>query len=60
MDIGTNRAAEILGVSQSTVQKMCREGRFKTATQDGAGKPWHILAEEVYQLVEARNERREV
>ncbi|MCD8036116.1 MAG: helix-turn-helix domain-containing protein [Clostridiales bacterium] len=52
MDIGTSRAAEILNCSQETVRRWCREGIFKTATQDGKGKPWHISEKEVYQVLE--------
>mgnify|MGYP004613553525 CR=1 FL=1 len=35
MDIGTSKAAEMLGVTQKTVQEWCRAGKFKTATQEG-------------------------
>lgn len=51
MDIGTSKAAEILGVTQRTVQNWCRAGKFKSATQDGKGKPWHISEREVYQIL---------
>ena len=54
MDIGTSKAAEILGVTQKTVQEWCRAGKFKTATQDGRGKPWHISEREVEQLMRER------
>ena len=40
-DIGTKEAAKKWGVSQSTVQKWCREGKIKGATQDKSGSPWH-------------------
>lgn len=32
MDIGTSKAAEMLGVTRKTVQEWCRAGKFKTAT----------------------------
>ena len=51
MDIGTSKATEILGVTQRTVQNWCRAGKFKSATQDGKGKPWHISEREVYQIL---------
>lgn len=54
MDIGTSKTAEILGVTQKTVQEWCRAGKFKTATQDGGGKLWHISEQEVNQLIRER------
>lgn len=41
-DIGTKEASEKWGVSQSTVQKWCRQGKIKGATQDKPRSPWHI------------------
>ena len=41
-DMGTKEAAEKWGVTQSLVQRWCREGRIPTATQDKKGSPWHI------------------
>ena len=40
--IGTKEAAERLGMAQSTVAKLCREGKIKGAEQDAKGSPWHI------------------
>lgn len=51
MDIGTSKAAELLGVTQQTVQRWCREGKLKTATQDAKGRPWHISEWEILQLL---------
>jgi predicted site-specific integrase-resolvase len=41
-DMGTKEAAEKWGVSQTQVQKWCREGKIPCATQDRKGSPWHI------------------
>ena len=41
-DMGTKEASEKWGVSQSLVQKWCREGKIPNATQDKKGSPWHI------------------
>lgn len=54
--IGTARAAEILGVKQSTVSRWCREGKFKTERQDGKGSPWMVEENEVRQV--AGNKKR--
>ena len=40
--IGTKEAVERLGMAQSTVAKLCREGKIKGAEQDAKGSPWHI------------------
>ena len=41
-DMGTKEASKFWGVSQSTIQKWCRDGKIKGATQDKSGSPWHI------------------
>ena len=41
-DIRTKEAAERWGYSQSTIQKWCKQGLIKGATQDAPGSPWHI------------------
>ena len=41
-DKGTKYYARLWGVSQSTIQKWCREGKIAGATQDKKGSPWHI------------------
>ena len=41
-DMGTREAAKKFEVSQKTVEKWCREGKLKGATQDKKGSPWHI------------------
>lgn len=56
-DIGTKRAAELLGCTQSTINKWCREGKFKSATQDKEGSPWHIAEEEVLQFAKTRKKK---
>ena len=54
--MGTKVAAEILGVSQPTVSKWCRETDFfPNAIQDAKGSPWHIPVDEVYALLEKRS-----
>ncbi len=45
--IGTKQAAERLGITQSAVARLCREGRLKGAEQDKKGSPWHIPEESV-------------
>jgi len=41
-EMGTKEAAQKWGVSQSVVQKWCRDGKIQNATQDAKGSPWHI------------------
>ena len=41
-DMGTKEASKKWGVTQSTVQKWCREGKIANATQDFKGSTWHI------------------
>ena len=41
-DMGTKQAAEKWGYSQQTIQKWCREGIIKNATQDSKYSSWHI------------------
>ncbi len=41
-DIGTREASLKWGYSRSTIQKWCRAGMIKGATQDKEGSPWHI------------------
>lgn len=55
--IGTARVAEILNVSQGTIRRWCNEGKFKTARQDGKGRPWIILEEEVFQFAKKRGKK---
>lgn len=45
--IGTKAAAEILGLSQDYVAKLCREGVFPSAEHDGKGSPWRIAEKEI-------------
>lgn len=49
--VGTKEAAEILGCSQSTVSKKCREGIFPRAEQDAPGSPWRIPKEDVEKFI---------
>lgn len=49
--VGTKEAAEILGCSQSTVSKKCREGVFPRAEQDAPGSPWRIPKEDVEKFI---------
>ena len=39
---GTEAAAARFGVSKSTVQRWCREGKIDGAVQDAPFHPWHI------------------
>lgn len=41
-DMGTKEASSLWGVPQATIQKWCRNGKIKGATQDKKGSPWHI------------------
>lgn len=41
-DMGTKEASLLWGVPQATIQKWCRNGKIKGATQDKKGSPWHI------------------
>lgn len=52
--IGTKEAARRLEISQSTVQKMCREGRIAGAEQDHKGSPWHIPEETIERMKNSR------
>lgn len=40
--MGSSKAAELWGCSQSTVAKFCREGKIAGAEQDVKGRPWRI------------------
>lgn len=51
-NVGTREAAEILGVAQTVIQKMCREGKFKTAVRDEKTRVWRISKQE---LLERKN-----
>ena len=53
--VGTREAAKALGYSQAYVSKLCREGKFKGAEQDGKGSPWRIPIEEVRNWKNERN-----
>ncbi|MBQ4423740.1 MAG: helix-turn-helix domain-containing protein [Clostridia bacterium] len=56
--IGTKEAAAILGISPSTVQRYCRQGKFgQDAMQDAPEHPWHIRREAVLQMKERKNRR---
>lgn len=52
--IGTKEAAERLGLSQSTVAKMCREGKIKGAEQDSKGSPWHIPESTIDEIIKLK------
>ncbi len=41
-DMGTKEASAKWGVSQTVIQRWCREGKIDGATQDKKGSPWHI------------------
>lgn len=53
--IGTKEAAERLGLAQSTVTKLCREGKIKGAEHDGKGSPWHIPESTVEEMLKSKN-----
>ena len=53
--IGTKEAAELLGFSQSTVSRLCREGKIKGAEQDAKGSPWRIPLESVMEMINKEN-----
>lgn len=56
-DMGTKEAAEKWGVSQSTVQKWCREGKIQPSpTQDRKGSPWHIERDATHPGTERKGE----
>lgn len=40
--LGTKKVAEILGLAQSYICRLCREGAFPNAEHDGSGSPWRI------------------
>ena len=44
---GTKEAADILGLTQSTISKKCREGVFQGAEQDAKNSPWRIPKSEI-------------
>ena len=56
-DLGTNKVAEMLGVTRAYVSKMCRDGKFKHATQDGKCHPWHIPMEDVEEYKARKNKK---
>ena len=45
--LGTKAASEILGISSPSVARLCREGKFPHASQDGEGHPWHIPRKDI-------------
>lgn len=47
LTIGSKEAAHELNVTQDTISRLCREGKFPGATQDAKGSPWHIPLEAV-------------
>lgn len=53
--IGTKEASERLGLSQSTVAKLCREGKIKGAEQDAKGCPWHIPESTIDEIIKLSN-----
>ena len=56
--IGTKEAAAILGVSPSTVQRYCRQGKFgHDAMQDAPEHPWHIRRAAVEKMKNQRKQR---
>ena len=52
--IGTKEAAQILGITQTDVQKLCRDGKLKTAVRDDK-KVWQIDKQEVYKYKQLLN-----
>ena len=52
--IGTKEAAERLGLAQSTVAKLCREGKIKGAEQDAKGSPWHIPESSIEEMLKKK------
>ena len=52
--VGSKEAAEILGLSQSTISRYCREGIFKTTEHDAPGSPWRIAVEELKKFKKRR------
>lgn len=56
--VGTKEAAAILGVSPSTVQRYCRQGRFgPDAIQDAPDRPWHIRRKAVLNMKKQGKQR---
>lgn len=58
--IGTKEAAERLRLTQSTIAKMCRNGKVKGAEQDKKGSPWHIpesTIEEMLKQMKIKNNK---
>ena len=54
--IGTKEAAERLGIAQSTVAKLCREGKIKGAEQDAKGSPWHIPESTIEEMLKNKKQ----
>ena len=57
--VGTQAAAQILKVKQSTVSQYCRDGKFPNAVQDGTGHPWHIPVAEIEAFINRRGRKSE-
>ena len=56
-DMGTREAAEKWGVSQSTVQKWCRDGKIMPQpTQDKKGSSWHIVKDAIPLAIKNKKE----
>ena len=45
----------MLGVSQSTISRYCRESIIKNAEQDAPGSPWRIPVEEIEKIKRRKN-----
>ena len=45
--IGSKEASDILGVTQATISKWCRNNKFNSAEQDAKCSPWRISRQEV-------------
>jgi excisionase family DNA binding protein len=52
--MGSKEAAELWGVSQSTISKWCRERLIDRAEQDKKGSPWRIPRDAVKPTAKSR------
>ena len=45
--VGPYEASQLTRLTQQTIRNRCRTHYYKTAEQDGPGRPWRILKQEI-------------
>lgn len=55
--VGSKEAANMPGVTASTISRYCREKKFKNAEQDAKGSPWRIPVDEIQEMLKRRKRK---